>query len=303
MASLAGKAALVIHAGRPVGRHIAQTLAGQGARVLAACIGEGARKTADTICAGGGHAISFVGDLTAYDTMAVVVGMAYDTFGRLDILVNAPGVRTETPLFGLAEAEFDAMMAADLKTAFNSSSLVTKRFREQKSGRIINVTSLAAFGLPNRPDAPTKAGLLGLTWTTANSMRASNVTANVVVGDHEVGPSSDRASLGPLVAYLAGDAAQDVSGQLLGVAGDAHYLLSQPKIIRTVRAENGWTVDALADVLPGTFGAPLPAPADASLGLRVGLATHADLPPAAWREVAPGVRFWSVLLPSDSELR
>ncbi|MFN8497638.1 MAG: SDR family NAD(P)-dependent oxidoreductase [Anaerolineae bacterium] len=303
MALLDGKAALVIHAGRPVGRHISQTLAAQGARVLAACIGEGARKTADTICAGGQHAISFVGELADYNTMAVVVGMAYDTFGRLDILVNAPGIRSETPLFELSEAEFDTMMAADLKTAFNSSSLVTKRFREQKSGRIINVTSLAAFGLPDRPDAPTKAGLLGLTWTTANSMRASNVTANVVVGDHELAPGRDGASLGPLVAYLASDGAQDVSGQLLGVTDGAHYLLSQPKIIRTVRAESGWTVDALADVLPATFGAPLPVRADANLGLRAGLVTHADLPPAAWREVAPGVRFWSVPLPPYSELR
>ncbi|MFN8474049.1 MAG: SDR family oxidoreductase [Anaerolineae bacterium] len=303
MGALEGKAALVIHAGRPVGRHIAQALAAEGARVLAACIGDGARRTADTICAGGGHAISFVGDLADYNTMAVVVEMAYDTFGRLDILVNAPGVRTDTPLFELSEAEFDALMAADLKTAFNASSLATKRFREQKSGRIVNVTSLAAFGLPNQPDAPTKAGLLGLTWTTANSMRASNVTANLVVGDHETAPAGEGSGVGALVTYLASDAAQDVSGQLLGVLDGESHLLSQPKIIRTVRAEHGWTVDALANVLPATFGAPLPVATDASLGLRVGLITHGDLPSSAWREVAPGVRFWSVALPPYSELR
>ncbi len=303
MGALEGKAALVIHAGRPIGRHIAKTLAAEGARVLASCIGEGARRTADDICGGGGHAVSFVGNLADYNTMAVVVQMAYDTFGHLDILVNAPGVRPETPLFDLSEAEFDALMAADLKTAFNSSSLVSKRFREQKSGRIINVTSVAAFGLPNRADAPTKAGLLGVTWTTANSMRASNVTANVVVGDHELGHGRDGDGLGPLVAYLASDAAQGVSGQLLGTLDGADYLFSQPKIIRTVRAESGWTVDALADVLPGTFGAPLPVTADAALGLRVGLVTHDNLPASAWREVAPGVRFWQVDLPPYSELR
>ncbi len=303
MGALEGKAALVIHAGRPVGRHIAKTLAAAGARVLASCIGEGARRTADDICGGGGHAVSFVGNLADYNTMAVVVQMAYDTFGRLDILVNAPGVRTETPLFELSEAEFDRLMAADLKTAFNSSSLVTKRFREQKSGRIVNVTSLASFGLPTRSDAPTKAGLLGLTWTTANSMRASNVTANVVVGDHEMGQPTEGTGVGALVAYLASDAAQDVSGQLLGTLDGANALFSQPKIIRTVRAESGWTVDALADVLPGTFGAPLPVTADASLGLRVGLVTHGDLPLLAWREVAPGARFWCIDLPPYSELR
>ena len=299
MAVLQDKVALVTHAGRGVGREIAEALGAQGARVLAACIGAGAQGAADDICAGGGQALSSVGDLATYETMAAAVQMAYDTFGRLDILVNAPGVHAETSLFELSEAEFDKLMAADLKTAFNSSSLVTKRFREQKSGRIINVTSVASFGLPDRADVPTKAGLLGLTWTTANSMRASNVTANVVVA----ADGGDGAALGALVAYLASDAAQEVSGQLLGVLDGGDHLLSQPKIIRTVRAENGWTVDALADVLPATFGAPLPVTADASLGLRVGLTTHADLPPTAWREVAPGVRFWCVDLPPYSELR
>jgi hypothetical protein len=119
-----------------------------------------------------------------------------------------------------------------------------------------------------------------------------------------VGTEADPANVAPLVVYLASDAAANISGQLFGSFGYGMYLISQPKIIKTLRVEDGWTVDKLAEAMPSTFGAPPMVQADADLGLQVGLATHRyDLPDMAWVEVAPGIKFWRIDLPPYSEHR
>lgn len=342
MNSLKDKVALVTGAGRGIGRGIALALASEGCAVVAndlgvSLAGEGqdaqpAQQVVNEILAAGGKAAANLGNVASYEEGAAMVHQAADTFGKIDIVVHVAGILRDRMIFNMTEAEWDTVIAVHLKGAFNVYNAASKLMREQKSGRLIAMSSTSAFGAPGQPNyAAAKAGILGLTWSTALALRSSNVTANAILpsgstrmvdstprakkihdetgkwpSEMAIGTDRDPDNVAPLVVYLASDAAENISGQCFGSFGYGIYLMSQPKIIKTIRAEKGWTVDALAQVMPKALGANLKVPKEKADGTidTVGLTTHReDLPDAAWVEVAAKVKFWQVEIPPYGETR
>ena len=334
MGLLAGKVALVTGAGRGIGRGIARLLAREGAAVVVNDLGTGldgagvdtgpAATVAAEIRAAGGQAVVNGDSVADFHAAEGMVRQAVDHFGRLDILVNVAGILRDRMIFNLSEEEWNAVLDVHLKGTFNTTKWASIRFREQGGGRIINMSSTSAFGAPGQPNyAAAKAGIIGLTLSCANALARYNVTANAILpsgttrmidsiprareavaqtgklpSELAVGTEKDPDNVAPLVAYLAGDAAQHVSGHLFGSFGYSIALMSQPKVIKTLRADHRWTVDELCEVVPRAFGPEL-----ASITNETGFSSKIEAIPAGrWVEVKPGLRFWGTRLEPYGEL-
>jgi NAD(P)-dependent dehydrogenase (short-subunit alcohol dehydrogenase family) len=236
-----------------------------------------------------------------------------DTFGRIDILVNVAGILRDRMIFNMTEAEWDAVIAVHLKGMFNCTRAASIKMREQKGGRIISMSSVSALGSPGQPNyAAAKAGIMGLTWSTANALAKYDVTANAIMpsgatrmidstprgkaifeqtgkwpSEQAVGTERDPDNVAPLVVYLSSDAAANVNGQVFHSYGYGYTLLEQPHAVRSIRSDGRWDPDELARIFPETLGANLkPPPA-------LGFGTKLDERPAEeWIEIAPGRKFW-----------
>ena len=100
-----------------------------------------------------------------------MVQQAIDAWCRIDIVVHVAGILRDRIIFNMTEDEWDAVMNVHLKGMFNVVRAASVSMREQKSGRIISMSSVSALGAPGQPNyAAAKAGIIGLTWSTANAM-------------------------------------------------------------------------------------------------------------------------------------
>jgi NAD(P)-dependent dehydrogenase (short-subunit alcohol dehydrogenase family) len=189
---LDGKAALVTGAGRGIGRGIALALAHAGAKVVVndlgtSLSGEGAEtlpadQVVDEILTNGGTAVTNRGNVASFDDATQMVEQVVSTFGRIDILVNVAGILRDRMIFNMTEAEWDAVIAVHLKGTFNCTRAASVQMRGQQGGRIISMSSVSALGAPGQPNyAAGKAGILGLTWSTANALGKYGVTANAIM--------------------------------------------------------------------------------------------------------------------------
>src|SRR5215470_6388376 len=293
MAMLDGKTALVTGAGRGIGRGIAIALARAGAKVVvndlgASLAGDGgergpADQVVDEIKQTGGTAAANYGSVSDFNQATAMVDQAVKAWGRLDILVHVAGILRDRMLFNMTEAEWDAVIAVHLKGAFNTTRAASVIMREQKGGRIISMSSVSALGAPGQPNyAAAKAGIIGLTWSTANAMAKYGVTVNAVMPSgatrmfdttvrareafdqtgkwpSEVATGTDRDpdNVAPLVVYLASDAAAGVNGQVFHARGYRYTILSQPPAARAIQADRRWTPEEVADVFPTTLGLKL----------------------------------------------
>ena len=319
---LDGKAALVTGAGRGIGRGIALALAQAGARVVVndlgtSLSGEGsegqpADQVVDEILSNGGSAEVNRGNVASFADATEMIDQVVRTFGRIDILVNVAGILRDRMIFNMTEAEWDAVIAVHLKGTFNCTRAASIKMREQQSGRIISMSSVSALGSPGQPNyAAAKAGILGLTWSTANALAKYGVTANAIMpsgatrmidstprgkrvfeetgkwpSELAKGTDRDPDNVAPLVVYLASDAAANVNGQTFHVYGFGFTLLEQPHAVRSIRAKQRWDPDELARVFPKTLGANLKPPQSTGFGT-----TLDDRPDEEWSEVE-GFRFW-----------
>jgi len=242
MANLSGRVALVTGASRGIGRAIATRLAAAGAHVVAAARGENAKGTADAIREAGGSAESIGLDVTdAAGVDAAVAGIMAGK-GRIDILVNNAGITRDTLMLRMKRDDWDAVLQTNLTAAFTSVQAVLKPMIKQRSGRIINITSVVGqsgnAGQANY--AASKAGLIGFTKALALEVASRNVTVNAVApglidtdmtraiaaGAHEewaariplkrLGTPDDVANA---VVFLASDEAAYITGHVLAVNG------------------------------------------------------------------------------------
>jgi NAD(P)-dependent dehydrogenase (short-subunit alcohol dehydrogenase family) len=288
--SLNGKVAIVTGSGRGLGLAYAAELARQGASVVVNDVDEETAASAvASIEAEGGTALAVVAPVGSSETAKALVDAAVENYGRLDILVTNAGVLRDTVLWKMSDDDFDTVIGVHLRGTFTCAREAAIRFREQgEGGRIICIGSPTGqrgnFGQTNY--AAAKAGIVGMVRTWALELKRAGITANAVIpvaatamtatvpyfaaaveadakGEpmpaffrHELGfgTSDDVAGL---VAYLASDAAADVTGQALGIGGDRIQLWSHPEPVVTAYREGGWTYDALAADFAGVFGAEL----------------------------------------------
>ncbi|HVQ43296.1 MAG TPA: 3-oxoacyl-ACP reductase FabG [Vicinamibacterales bacterium] len=242
MANLSGRVALVTGASRGIGRAVATRLAAAGAHVVAAARGENAKGTADAIREAGGSAESIGLDVTdAAGVDAAVAGIMAGK-GRIDILVNNAGITRDTLMLRMKRDDWDAVLQTNLTAAFTSVQAVLKPMIKQRSGRIINITSVVGqsgnAGQANY--AASKAGLIGFTKAVALEVASRNITVNAVApglidtdmtralaeGAHEewaariplkrLGTPDDVANA---VVFLASDEAAYITGHVLAVNG------------------------------------------------------------------------------------
>lgn len=206
---LSGKIALVTGASRGIGRAIALELAQTGADVVVNYAGSvaAAQDTVAQIEALGRRAIAIQANVADYTQVDEMMAKTIATFGRIDILVNNAGIIRDNLLVRMKEEEFDDVIATNLKGVFNCLKAVTRPMMKQRSGRIVNITSvvgiLGNIGQANYVAA--KAGVIGLTKSAARELASRNITVNAVAPGFIVTEMTDE---------LPGDAANDLTRQI-----------------------------------------------------------------------------------------
>lgn len=176
---LSGKIALVTGAGRGIGRQIALTLAGYGATVIVNYNGskEKAEETVKEIGENGGQAEAIQCSVADFSQSRELIDTIVKKYGRLDILVNNAGITRDNLIMKMSEDDFDAVVATNLKGAFNCVKHVSRQMLKQRSGRIINISSVSGvMGNAARPiTAPPRRGSSALqnpwpgSWEAAGS--------------------------------------------------------------------------------------------------------------------------------------
>ena len=242
MLDLSGKVALVTGASRGIGRAVAVCLAARGAQVVAAARGDHAAATVEAIQSAGGRADLVTVDVTDAEAVEAMVGGALERHGRIDVLVNNAGIARDQLLMRMKREDWDQVMATNLTAAFVCAQAVIKAMIKQRSGRIINVSSVVGqsgnAGQTNY--AASKAGLIGFSKALAREVASRNITVNVVAPglidtdmtrDLTDKAQNDWAAQIPLgrlgsaedvagaVCFLASDEASYITGHVLAVNG------------------------------------------------------------------------------------
>lgn len=241
--NLSKRVAIVTGSGQGIGREIAMTLAEHGASVVISDINTtSANEVAAEIVARNGESIAITADVTVQEEVASLVDQTVSSFGQIDILVNNAGITRDTLLLRMSSTDWDQVLAINLKGAFLCTQAVVRHMLKQRWGRIINIASVVGLignaGQANY--AAAKAGLIGLTKTTAREVAARGVTANAIApGLIDTGMTrklSDNAKqeflrqiplgyaglpkdVANAVAFLASEEARYITGHVLNVDG------------------------------------------------------------------------------------
>lgn len=240
---LKGQVALVTGASRGIGRAIALTLARAGAKV--ACLARNVEKlqaVVDEIAAAGGTASIHACDVTDAAGAQAAVDAVVAAHERLDIVVNNAGITKDTLLPIMGDDDWDQVIAANLRSVFLFSRAAAKVMMRQRSGRIINMSSVSGLvGNPGQSNySASKAGIIGFTQTVARELAKRKVTVNAICPGFIVtemaealGPAileeakkripagrlGDADEIADAVLYLASDSGAYITGQTLVVDG------------------------------------------------------------------------------------
>ncbi len=241
---LAGRIALVTGSSRGIGRGIAKKLASLGATVLVNYNGseERARAVAAEIIEDGGQAQCIGCDVSDFAACGHMVEEIIREYGRVDILVNNAGVTRDNLIMRMSEEDYDKVLDTNLKGAFNTIRHLSKYFLKQRSGKIVNISSVSGV-LGNAGQAnysASKAGLIGLTKSVARELASRGVCVNAVapgfidtemtqalsekaresgVAAVPMGRMGSVEDIAETVAFLAGERSNYITGQVICVDG------------------------------------------------------------------------------------
>ena len=228
MSDLSGKVALVTGASRGIGRAIAVRLASLGAVVALNYNGSEAKaeEVRAEIEAAGGKAFLIQANVSEEADVLRMFEEVLSKENRIDILVNNAGITRDGLLIGMKEAQFDEVLKTNLYGAYFCMQQAAKKMLRQKSGRIVNISSYSGLhgnaGQMNY--AAAKAGLVGMTKTAARelgSMTAvlSDKSKEAILSGVPLGRMGSADDVAAAVAFLAGDEASYITGQVLSVDG------------------------------------------------------------------------------------
>lgn len=278
---LSGRVCIVAGGGSGLGEAAAQELAANGATVIVNDLGadldgtdaseEPASQVAAEIREAGGEATAHFGDVADLDYTESLIADTVSEHGRVDAIANFAGILRDGYLTNLSEDDWDAVIRVHLKGHFSLLRSAARHWRSVADGEALDpqrsflaVTSRSALGNVGQLNYSTaKAGLLGFTRTAASELSSTGIRVNALMPTAftrmtEAIPEAHRPytreemppeKVAPAVAFLAGDAAEDVTGVTLYAGGDRIAVYSEPEPVRQGIRPGGWTVESLAESL------------------------------------------------------
>lgn len=241
---LNGKVALVTGAGRGIGRAIAKALAEKGAFVVVNYNGsqDKAKETVELIEKAGGKAEIYGCNVADFTACGEMIKTLITQHGHIDILVNNAGITRDNLLMKMSEDDFDKVLDVNLKGCFNTMKHLSRQFLKQKSGKIINISSVTGI-MGNAGQAnycASKAGIIGLTKSVARELGSRGINVNAVApgfietemteGLSEriketmkeqilLGRTGSAKEVADVVVFLASEEAAYITGQVISVDG------------------------------------------------------------------------------------
>jgi len=302
MAILKGKSAVVTGGGRGIGKAIAKKLAEEGANVIVNDIGceidgtgyskDPADSTVKEINSKKGNAKADYNNVSIMSEAENCIKNCIDSFGKIDILINSAGIANNRLLFQMSQKDFDTVIDNNLKGMFAPTKFAAILFRQQRSGRVVNLTSDAGLGeIGKSNNAAASEGIIGLTRTTATDLGKYGVTANAIspiaktrlhAGTVEsylsselmTSNSDDKAGIGisdpslewnpttedgpenvaTLAVCLSTEYLPNVNGYVFGVNGGSIYVYSNPSPDKRIYKAGVFEMAEMEQLVPKTFG-------------------------------------------------
>ncbi|MBT3286373.1 MAG: 3-oxoacyl-[acyl-carrier-protein] reductase [Victivallales bacterium] len=241
--SFEGRVAVITGGARGIGRSIAKELAAGGATLaLVDVLLDVAEETAAEFRSQGVEAAAFAANVANPEDVTRMCGEVIERFGKIDILVNNAGITRDNLIMRMKEADWDAVIAVNLKGTFNCIKAVTRAMMKARYGRIVNIASVVGV-MGNAGQAnysASKAGVIGLTKTAAKELASRNITVNAVAPGYiqtdmtdkvtdaardafltniPLGRAGQPEDVARAVRFLCSDDADYITGQVLNIDG------------------------------------------------------------------------------------
>ena len=239
---LENKVAIVTGGARGIGKSIARKLFQEGAAVVVCDVLEEVSDTAEELCSEGANALPLKVDITNMKAVESMVQTTIEKLGSVDILVNNAGIVRDALLVRMKESDWDAVIAVNLKGAFNCTKTVARPMMKQRSGKVVNIASVMGLigNVGQANYSASKAGIIGLTKSSAKELGRRGINVNAVAPGYIVSkmteslPENERKKIldliplgllgypedvADVVAFLVSDSARYVTGQVIPVDG------------------------------------------------------------------------------------
>ena len=248
-----GKVAVVTEVAGPVASALAALLGSEGASLVVNSPGLGASTSeavAEALRLSGAEAVAANNDVADMAGAEALIAAAVDAYGRLDVLVNSVEVRVDGPVHEMGPGDFDRVVSANVKAAFAPTKFAAVRFRQQRSGRIVNLTSDAGLGVPGASAfSAASEAVVGMTRTVARDLGKYGVACNALcVGERPEGAAA-------LAALLCTELLTHVNGYAFGARDGSLVVYAHPAIERSIHRWGPMTLDEIDAHAPGLLAA------------------------------------------------